>query len=285
MNKYSKSNYNKRKAKYPRYARLKKQSIARPKTPTLLRNKTFRNTALIIILIGALVYLFLFSPAFKIVKTEIIAPNGIELRPLQDILKMEFEKRHLAVLDGSSLFLFNKSNVEDKIMQDIPKIREVRITKKFPKTLILEVQKREPVLLWCFQGEADCFLVDKDGIIFEKTTLRAPLEGLSLLQDEQQVKNILEEACTPQEMAKILEISSFLTEKLDIVVNNFIKDNKGRLDVVTTDGWAMYFDLNSDVRLALTKLKLLLDNEINFEERKNLRYIELRYSRVYYTND
>lgn len=285
MNKYSKSNYRQRKAKYPRHAGLKKRSIKQKKTPAFLKNRPLRIMILIIILIIALGYLLLFSPAFKINKTEIIAPNGIALKPLQDILKTELEKKYLGILDHRSLFLFSKSKVENRIMQNLPKVREVEITKRFPNTLILEAQKREPVILWCFQGDDDCFLVDKDRIIFEKATIKAPIEGLSLLQDEQPPKKILEQACNSQEMAQILEINNFLAEKLDIIVNNFIKRKQGKLDVVTTAGWVMYFDLNSDIRLALTKLKLLLDNEVDFEQRKNLRYIELRYSKVYYTLD
>ena len=285
MNKYSKSNYRKRKAKYPRHAGLKKRSVSRQKTSLLLKNKGLRDTILVIILIGSLGYLLLFSPAFKINKTEIIAPNGIALKPLQDILRIEMEKKLFGILDNRSLLLFNKGNVEDRIMQDVPKAREAQITKKFPKTLVLEVQKREPVILWCFQGETDCFLVDKDRIIFEKTAIKAPLGGLSLLQDEQLPKKILEQACEPMEMVQILEINNFLAGKLDIIVNNFVKHNKGKLDVITTDGWVMYFDLNTDTRLALTKLKLLLDNEIDLERRKNLQYIDLRYSKVYYTSD
>jgi len=73
-----------------------------------------------------------------------------------------------------------------------------------------------------------------------------------------------------------------LKQKLELGIEKFILLGQKRLDVKTTEGWEIYFDLAGDINLSLTKLSLLFDEEISQEARESLQYIDLRFSKVYY---
>ncbi len=83
-------------------------------------------------------------------------------------------------------------------------------------------------------------------------------------------------------MSQILKIKNVLEKEMGINTEKFTLKNPERLNVKTTEGWEIYFDLSGDIDLALTKLHLLLEKEISPEARKDLQYIDLRFTKVYY---
>ena len=104
---------------------------------------------------------------------------------------------------------------------------------------------------------------------------------MKVFYDKKETGKLGENVISKDTLDKILKINENLEKKLEINPEKFIlKDN--RLDVKTTEGWEIYFDLLGDINLALTKLHLLLEKEISPEARKDLQYIDLRFTKVYY---
>ena len=83
-------------------------------------------------------------------------------------------------------------------------------------------------------------------------------------------------------ISEILKIQKQLQDKFKINTEEFILSDNQRLDVKTSENWEVYFDLSTDISLSLVQLNLLLEKEISLEQRKNLKYIDLRFSRAYY---
>ncbi len=50
-----------------------------------------------------------------------------------------------------------------------------------------------------------------------------------------------------------------------------------KLTALTQGGWELYFNPRGDIKWQLTKLKVLLDEKIPPEKRKDLQWIELRF--------
>ena len=65
-----------------------------------------------------------------------------------------------------------------------------------------------------------------------------------------------------------MEISSYVSEK--------------RLNTKTSEGWEIYFNLKGDLNWQITELGLVSEKQIPLEDRGELEYIDLRFSRVYY---
>jgi hypothetical protein len=77
-------------------------------------------------------------------------------------------------------------------------------------------------------------------------------------------------------LEKIFKIQKFFQEELKIEIEEFVFFEQ-RLNLKTKEGWEIYFDPREDINWQLTKLNLVLKEEILPEKRRNLEYIELRF--------
>lgn len=54
-----------------------------------------------------------------------------------------------------------------------------------------------------------------------------------------------------------------------------------KIDVRTAEGWAIYFNLKENLNWQITKLAAVLEKRIPQGKRENLKYIDLRFEKVY----
>ena len=80
----------------------------------------------------------------------------------------------------------------------------------------------------------------------------------------------------------ILRIQGNLKDGFQIDTKEAILSLPKRLDIKTSENWQIYLNLESDINLQITKLNLLLEEEITPEIKETLEYIDLRFTRVYY---
>lgn len=241
--------------KYKRKFRRKRKSI--------FRRRVFWDFVLGIIFIVAGAYLLFLSPFFELRKIEIIAPRGV--------LPVEIYNVCLTRL-GGSLFLIKKSSLENEILTKFSAVKSVEIKKRFPHTMLLEIKERQAVGIFCPSStSSNCHLIDETGVVFGG----ANSEMMPIIFSEKENIN-------QRTVEKVLEIGEELEKRLAVKITKFILASQQRLNVETAEGWEIYFNVETDMKLALTKLKLLLEKEISPEERKNLQYIDLRFSKAYY---
>ncbi len=267
------------KRKFKKYRRFKKRK-------SILKNRFFWDFILISALIILVFYFFFLSGMFKIQKIEILAPENIPKNELQDILEQELKTSFLYFFQKDSFFLVNDKEVEDKILKEYPDIKEVNLKKKFPKTLILEIKEREEAAIWCINDNS-CFSIDKEGVILGDSTPKiSKIEGrenlMVIFLENGEIRKSGETVISEDELNQLFLIENELGKKLEIGLEKFTLVSEERLNVKTIDGWKIYFDLTGDINLDLTKLRLLLEKEIPPEDRENLQYIDLRFSKVYY---
>ncbi len=129
------------------------------------------------------------------------------------------------------------------------------------------IRQPQPAAVWCGQ---ECFLADKNGMIFKKAPAETDLVKIF------GKKELL------SQIGQVLEIESKLKESLDIEIERAEMVSSQRLDVETSEGWKIYFDLTGDLDWQVQKLGLVLEKQITPEKRRNLEYVDLRFSRIYY---
>jgi len=183
-------------------------------------------------------------------------------------------------------------SIENEILEKYPEIKNAYLKKKFPDSLVLEIEKRRLIGIFCSgikseEEKENCFLIDDEGIIFGDVIFGGQIsedeqKDLIIIFSENEDKNLGEEAVSKDKIDKLLKINSELEKNFEIKVEEFVLKEDKRLDIKTAEGWEIYFDLSSDVNFALTKLGLLLEKEIPLEKRGDLSYIDLRFSKVYY---
>ncbi len=238
----------------------------------VFKSRFFLDFILVLILAGAFAELVFLSPLFEIKKINVSTGDVFLKKEAGNFLFQQL---------GKNLLLADLKEAEKKLLSLYPQIKSAQVSRRLPDGLFLVMEKREPVGLWCDQAGENCVFIDKDAAFFQDKEFKNPdslarinFGGLDLkIYPQEKAKEIL---------GKILEIERILRKNLEIAPAFFILKDETRVDAKTNEGWDIYFDLNSDIDLVLTKLKLLLEKELLLGKRKGLEYIDLRFSKVYY---
>ena len=261
---------------------------------SIFRRPVFWILFLFLMIILSAFYVFIFYSGLQ-VKNIIISGN--EKTQSNDIEKFVFksiDKKFLDVgafkLTSKNIFLVNSDNLTKQILEKFPIIEKLKIDKKLPQTLILGVQERKPLGIFCNSSLADklvdkeeCFLIDENGVIFEPLS-QVP-KNVTVVRQALGEKNVFtgEEVIAKSIMSAISKIKNSLKDNFQIDVEEALVSNPFKIKVITNENWEIYFDLDSDINLQIAKMNLILKDEISAENRKNLQYIDLRFKdRAYY---
>jgi cell division septal protein FtsQ len=254
---------------------------------SILKMPIFWWSLLVLILVITALYFLLFCPKFQIQNIIILGNEKINSQDLQRISENSINKKIINLgfwsLSSKSIFLASINDIKNQIFNFSPTIKAIDITKTYPQNLNIQVQERKRFAIFC-QNEK-CFDIDDTGIIFEE--LSSISEDKFIVRQELDVENAYlgKEAVLKKTMEKIIEIKKNFADNLQISLLEVTISTPIRLNAKTREGWQAFFDIaeGSNISLQLTKLNLLLKDEINLENRQKLEYIDLRFEdRAYY---
>ena len=239
---------------------------------------------LFFIFVFAVLYFLVFFDKFQ-VKQLIISGNVKVLG--NELENATFQKINRSILffNSKSIFLISKKELKSKILKNYPQIEQLNVKKNLPDKLILEIKERSAVAVFCLPAQTGetCFLIDRNGVIFEPYNNFSEEKMIIRLTESSPLKEGLgTEVIKVNFIDSALKIQKNLKENFQINVKESIFISPVRLNVKTADGWEIYFSLESDIDLQITKLNLLLKQEIPPENWKDLEYIDLRFSKVFY---
>jgi hypothetical protein len=277
---------NYRRSKYRRPYRVKKKE-------SIYKNRFFWLVLLGLIIITGIFNLIFFLPQLQIKDIEIFGNQSVAADDIQNFLQDKIEHRFVFFnqkeIVSKSIFLASGSLIKEALLDEFPKIEKADIKKEYPQKLSIGISERKAVAILCQDDEEDgnfCFLIDKKGISFEKTTGIENSNLVKILEKRESAsrqtaergkmglgRRIIEE----EYLNSILEIKEKLLNSLQIETNNFIIYPE-KLVAKTSKGWEVYFDLEKDISWQLTKLELVFsEKKISSEKMEDLKYIELRF--------
>lgn len=133
------------------------------------RKKIFIKKLFIItlFLLSILVILCLKLPYFNIADIEVQGNNSISSN---EIIKLS------KVYKGNNIFYLNEKRVKTNIMSN-PYILDVNISRKFPKTIVIDVKEREAVFFSKLNNSY--YIIDNHGILLEK---RENLNNMNVIE-------------------------------------------------------------------------------------------------------
>lgn len=259
---------------------------------SILRNRFFWLTLMFISIIGGFFYLIAFSKTFEISEIQISGNQKIQKTDLENIIKEKINRKLLAFIPANNLLFLNLTQMKEEISKKFPLITDISLDRGFPDKLFLDIKERQPYGIWC-QNEEPCFYLDQEGIIFDpvRSNISNVVEEISKVGSRSVIiKDFTKEdkiQLGEQAIEKsILELSYNIKKNLKVSfkidAENFDLLSAERLNVKTTENWEIYFNLNGDTDWQITKLTSVLEEEISPENRGDLEYIDLRFSRVYY---
>ena len=248
---------------------------------SIFRNRFFWLLITTILIFGGLTYFLLFSQYFQLKEVHILGNQKVGKESLENLVKNQCSKKIFSVFPTQSILLFNPKKAKNIISENFPQISEISIKRQLPNQIALEVKERSPFGVWC-KNNVPCFYFDQEGIIFEEVP-----DGTSnnvLIKDKTEKENIkLGEKIIEKNVAEFsLEVKNQLKDTFGIEITGYIIPSVERLNAKTGQGWEVYFNQKEDLNNQLTKLIAVLESEIPAENRGNLEYIDIRFSRVYY---
>ncbi|MDO8530346.1 MAG: FtsQ-type POTRA domain-containing protein [bacterium] len=230
------------------------------------------------------VYYGLFSQKLQVLGVEILGNEKITAGEIEDVAKESIKRELLgaglfAISSRSILVADKKSTIKD-ILTTFPKIKEVKVQRKLPQKVIVSVKERTAVAIFC-HTQGSCFFIDDEGIIFEEAK-DVPGGMLTVWNEGSQAEAVPGAAMVKKNIiSAIVDIEKSLKEHFQIGVNE-VRVGKP-LVVKTAENWDIYFDTEQDMAGQITKMNLLLKDEIPVEARQGIQYIYLQYKdRAYY---
>ena len=242
----------------------------------------------IFIIISLFVYFLFFSDFFQIKNIIIGGNQKVSREKILSIIREEVARKNI-FFPANNILIADLNEVENNILENFSQIAAVEINRELPETLRLTITDRKGVVNFCIDYELDkgealsiyqeCFLMDKNGIIFEKS-LADNVQFPNLKSFDLGGRPVLGQKIMEADLlSKVLEICLGL-ENLKIPIKEILIVSNERINVTVPNGWDMYFNSKKDLIWQLTKLEAVLEKYIPLSKRKDLEYIELRFGNL-----
>lgn len=129
------------------------------------------NRILILIVIGGVVYFFLFSSFFNVKEIKI---DGIKISS-EPVIKSK-------LIYKGNIFLYPINKVVLAIQKSDPAIRKAKIYRGLPNTIKVEITEYQPELIW--QRNNLLGLVSQEGVFFKNIKEKSQFEKLPVVQEQ-----------------------------------------------------------------------------------------------------
>ncbi len=274
--------------------------IRRKKGKSVFRSKFFWLFLLFLILTGTAVDFAVFYDYFQIKEIKISGNEKIPADYIQNIVSQGID-RTIVFFKSKSIFLADLNNIKKEITQN-PLVASVKLEKKFPDIVYAKIEERKSAAILSHNDEY--FLIDREGIIFEKMNYPASMGGVSLrassldggvaqisglIPELLLIKNSLQnnplelgkEAVAKEKISQILKIESQFKNNFNIPLKEISIASEERINAKTREGWQVYFNSKGDIDWQMESLGILLEEKLPSEKRRKLEYIDLRFNKIY----
>ncbi len=113
----------------------------------------------LVVLLGAgLVFLFFFSAAFVVKDVEVVGAEG----ELAESIVYEADIPH-----GRPLARVSESRLAERVLEGQKRVKSVTLDRRWPSTVVYEVELREAAL--ALKGDGQTWLADVDGVVYAST--------------------------------------------------------------------------------------------------------------------
>jgi len=243
---------------------------------------------LIFVFLSVLSYVFVFSSFLQIRKISIRGIEELEYEKVMGRINAGLDWKYFNFISKNNILLITSGELESELKNDFKKISSVEIRKVFPDTIVVSIQERKALLVWC-SGE-NCFMVDEKGFAYSAADFNSPEvveNNLIVVRDQSQSPILTDRIVLKPEIVDfLLAIRKEMKDRLDIDLNREFETPKsisGDLVAVTSEGWKIMLNKDLGAEKEVEMLQIVLDQNISQEKRADLEYVDLRMEgKVYY---
>jgi cell division septal protein FtsQ len=235
-------------------------------------------------------YALFFAPFLRV---DVIEISGtIDLAPLSIEIEVhnQLALKRWGIVAQDNILLAPASRIETDILAHFKKIKTVSVQKKLPHTLMISVSERPTLLSWCVSDEK-CFLIDDDGVAYEKRDALQEVSAGELQVNDRSQQDVTEgDGVISSDTARFangirvhLEQQSKVIIEMQATTPSRFSDE---IEVKSQDGWSILFNTKLDPQKVAQDLAALLKKEISSDQQSKLKYIDMRTeNRAYYSVD
>ena len=241
----------------------------------------------LIIFIGSVFYVLFFSSWTKILEVSVSGTEYLNEKIIQESVWSQVEGKYLNLVEKNNYLLISEKKTADKIAENFLKIKEIKIDKKFPNKLIVNLKERDTVFVFCRYEK--CFVIDEEGMAFsqiDKNNLQQFGENILILQSEKGREVEIGDFVLDKDFSSyLLNIKKKLEEmKIKIEKETYTAQLiSGNFQIKTQEGWYIYFNKNVSLEKEIKMLESLFANQLKDVKKEDLDYIDLRSDKkVYY---
>ncbi len=187
---------------------------------------------------------------------------------------------------GQNIMFIQTIVIQQRLLNNIPQLRDVRIVRKLPGTLKIIAQEKTPALLLISSGKYH--FVDSGGIVYEPARLETlPGTVLPIIKnsDETAKTTLGTRAVEPTFVQFVLQAEASLPAVVGAQVAGIRIPSLSAREVhfQFDNNWVVRLDSTRSLDAQLRILKNLLDYSIDPQKKSQIEYIDLRIpKRVYY---
>ena len=247
----------------------------------LRRLKKYFRIFLIIILVGGLIYLVLFSNFFIAQNIEVNGQDEKRVGEIQNYLDNYLSTKNYGIFKYLStknylVFLFLKNELNQNLFSNYCYLDNLDFDFNFKdRKIFLNISLKEPVATVC--SFDNCFYLDSAGELIEETA-RSQKMGILIEDHSSTTLKISDDYLTSNE----LSILSDFFKKTELLIKpNYVElDNASKAGkyakIITADDYYILISFNLPAEFSYSVLQSLLAKKIiDFE---NLEYIDLRFT-------
>ncbi len=246
--------------------RKKKKSLKKERANSFVRK--ILKIVKILLPLGALVYVLLYSPLFVISELE---TNDLSYIGSEEIIS-EFEG-----LKGKNFFLTDLSYIRGEVIKKYAFIERVYTEKIFPNKILINIREKEPAFV--VSNDIGCFLLDSDGFVL--------LEGdCNFLKSNYSVKEVFGKDLNNIEFVPNTQSSFYNAKYLYEILNvmeyygyrvKIIEFENHMAELELHDSRLFTFSFLDDIDVQLKRL-IIITKKTQAEEMP-FKSIDLRYQR------
>lgn len=282
---------------------------ARTKKRRTRKISLIAGVVLFVLVLAGLVYAT-HHPALRIEKVIVSDLQYTDRAAIEALINQQLNGQYIGLFSKANSLTFPRNQIKQVIMNAYPAIKTISFEWRDRNVIAVRLAEHTPAAVWCDTpvtpatalahaenekidgalpqvisrpGDASCFFVNDDAMLFAKVADMASIEGLVTFYGRIVKDPIRQTYADKREFTDLLDFAR-LVRRLEIVITEVWTTKGEAYSFVSQPGTQLYVDSEDDIVEVFDNLKTVIDRDaINKAQFANIKYIDLRFgNRVFY---
>lgn len=231
--------------------------------------------------LGVSVYVFVFSPFMRV--SVVIVEGNDELNgdEVRNTIQAKLDGKYLGFLPKDNYLFISPRRTGNLVAELFKKIKTVEVEKIFPNQVIIRLQERKSLLVWC--SNESCYLVDEQGMAYQAADF-----GSSEIQENHLLKIVQGDGKQVGMGTQVMDVEmvkyygslrEVFEQRAGVKLNEEVSINSRLAEdgtVKATQGFEVLVNFSIPVERSAELMKTFLNKQYKGQDLNNLAYVDLR---------